>query len=170
MQAKPPVEPRRILVAYDASLPAREALKAAVETAGKSGGRLMLVHVVPGATGAGGEYVCSLERLDVQHRREADRMLCEVRKALPASLDCEQLVCEGDSATQILRAASEWRADLIVMGARPHGRLFRFLIGSTTEAVTRRAPCPVLAVSQREGCASEAAAGDAAVDSFRAYH
>jgi nucleotide-binding universal stress UspA family protein len=162
MDTKTSSEKRRILVAYDARVPAREALKVAVETARRTGGRLMLVNVVPGATGAeGGQYVCSLERLDQQHIREAARMLCEVRKTLPASIECEQLVYEGEPAAEILRAARRWGADLIVMGARPHGRLFRFLVGSTTEEVTRRATCQVTAVGLEEACGHDARGGSA---------
>lgn len=51
---------------------------------------------------------------------------------------------------EILKAASMYGSDLIVMGT--HGRigLARALLGSVTETVTRAAPCPVLAVRHPE--------------------
>jgi nucleotide-binding universal stress UspA family protein len=40
----------------------------------------------------------------------------------------------------------ERRADLVVVGVRPHTRFEKILIGSTTEMVLRRASCAVLTV------------------------
>jgi len=49
----------------------------------------------------------------------------------------------------IPRAASEWGADLIVMGSHGRGAFGRLLVGSTVQAVLRHAPCSVEIVRQR---------------------
>jgi nucleotide-binding universal stress UspA family protein len=50
----------------------------------------------------------------------------------------------GDPREEIVAAARDWGADLIVMGARGLGSLARFFLGSVSLAVARHAPCPVL--------------------------
>jgi len=41
------------------------------------------------------------------------------------------------------RAASEWRAELVMMGSHGRGTVGRLLVGSTTQAVLRHAECSV---------------------------
>jgi nucleotide-binding universal stress UspA family protein len=56
------------------------------------------------------------------------------------------LVKSGDARDAILETARELDADLIVMGTHGRRGITRFVVGSVTEDVVRRAPCPVLAV------------------------
>ena len=58
----------------------------------------------------------------------------------------------GSPAGQIVAAAEQWEADLIVMGTHARGRLGRFLLGSTADSVIRRAHCPVLTVGHEPSC------------------
>ena len=52
----------------------------------------------------------------------------------------------GKIANEIVTAACQEEADLIVMAKRKRGRVGRLLSRSISEAVSRRAPCPVLSV------------------------
>lgn len=56
------------------------------------------------------------------------------------------VVREGPIVQQILAEAREGRADLIVLGTHGRGGFDRFLLGSVTEKVVRKAPCPVMTV------------------------
>jgi nucleotide-binding universal stress UspA family protein len=56
---------------------------------------------------------------------------------------------QGDVERQILQAADEYRADLIVMTTRGHDGLLDALLGSTTERIVRNSTCPVLALPAR---------------------
>jgi nucleotide-binding universal stress UspA family protein len=47
---------------------------------------------------------------------------------------------------EILRAAEEYNANLIVMGTEGHRNVLDVLRGDTTEHVVRHAKCPILAV------------------------
>jgi nucleotide-binding universal stress UspA family protein len=58
-------------------------------------------------------------------------------------------VREGHPATETVRVAQEVGADLIVMGTHGRTGFQRFVLGSVTETVLRRAPCPVLTVPPR---------------------
>jgi nucleotide-binding universal stress UspA family protein len=58
--------------------------------------------------------------------------------------DTTSRLLDGDPRRAIIDAATKSRADLIVLGARGHGALPSFLLGSVSLGVTRNAPCPVL--------------------------
>ena len=53
-------------------------------------------------------------------------------------------VRSGDPAHEIVQAASEWSADLIIMGSRGRTGLARLLLGSVARKVVTHAPCSVL--------------------------
>jgi nucleotide-binding universal stress UspA family protein len=55
-------------------------------------------------------------------------------------------VPEGDAREAILRAAAEWPADLVVLGARGLGAMAGFLLGSVSLGVARHARRNVLVV------------------------
>jgi nucleotide-binding universal stress UspA family protein len=55
-------------------------------------------------------------------------------------------VQEGRVVAKILERARAWPADVVVMGTHGRGGFERWVLGSVTEKVLRRAPCPVLTV------------------------
>jgi nucleotide-binding universal stress UspA family protein len=56
-----------------------------------------------------------------------------------------EMICSSKSAAVgILESAAEWKADLVVVGARGHGSLERFLLGSVSRAEVHGAHLPVL--------------------------
>jgi nucleotide-binding universal stress UspA family protein len=58
----------------------------------------------------------------------------------------------GSPASEILTVAEMEAAELIIMGSHGRRGLSRLVLGSVTEAVARRAKCPVLIVkSPRRG-------------------
>lgn len=67
----------------------------------------------------------------------------------------EEVVRNGRAADEILAQAKEDGADLVVAGAKGHGMLGALMLGSVSEALVERSPCPVLIV---RGGAWEAAA------------
>ena len=55
----------------------------------------------------------------------------------------------GGVADGILEVATEWEADLIIMGASGLSGAARLLLGSVAEKISRQAPCPVLVTRAR---------------------
>ena len=53
------------------------------------------------------------------------------------------LVVFGEPVKEIVQFADTGDFDLLVMGTHGHNMVSRFLIGSVSEQVLRRAPCPV---------------------------
>ena len=56
---------------------------------------------------------------------------------------------EGHPYEELVKYAEKHNIDMIVLGTRGHGLVKSLLIGSTTDRVVRRAPCPVLSVSRK---------------------
>lgn len=58
-------------------------------------------------------------------------------------LACTASVLEGNPKQALVEEAERWGAECIVLGARGHSRLERFLIGSVSASVAARAHCSV---------------------------
>jgi nucleotide-binding universal stress UspA family protein len=78
-------------------------------------------------------------------------------------------VLEGDPRETIPRIASDWGADLVVVGARGLGAMKRFFLGSVSTAVVHQATCAVLVVKPRpRGLSNALVAVDGSGDSLAA--
>ena len=64
-------------------------------------------------------------------------------------------VPRGSPHIEIVRLAEERGADLIVMATHGRGFISHAILGSTTERVVRRAPCPVLVIRRPESAGAE---------------
>lgn len=83
-------------------------------------------------------------------RRERDQLARGMTEQLQAAgLSAEEDRREGNAASEILGAARDSKADLIVMGTHGRTGLARLVIGSVARNVLQHAPCSVLVV--REG-------------------
>ena len=61
-------------------------------------------------------------------------------------IQVERLVVHGNATEVIVEVAKEKHCDLIVLGTHGRKGLARFFYGNVADAVTRAAPCPVLAL------------------------
>jgi nucleotide-binding universal stress UspA family protein len=133
-----PRDVRSVTVALDGSSHARRALDALARLSLASTTRVALVGVVePGQDPWTGHD--RREQLQAELNR-ADRRIA------PRVASVETIVTAGDPATSIVREAALRDTDLLVVGARGAGATTRLLLGSVSESVLRRAPCPVLVV------------------------
>ena len=69
----------------------------------------------------------------------------------------EAKVLIGRARQEITKAAAAWKADFIVVGSNESGALTRLLLGSTSRAVLRHAPCSVEIVRPTPGGETPAA-------------
>jgi nucleotide-binding universal stress UspA family protein len=137
-----------IVVAIDFSEPAHRALDLATDLARQSGGTVHLVHAfhVPLAGPVPDMVVVPPDALAWARERSAaelEAMLARLRAdGVPARIHLRA----GQPVHEIVEAAREVGADLIVMGTRGRGALAHLLLGSVAERTLRLAPCPVLTV------------------------
>lgn len=74
----------------------------------------------------------------------ANILVDEVAKRLAQhQLQTTTSVIEGYPGTSIVDAATEWNADLILLGSHGHSGFVSFLLGSIAKAVVQNAPCSV---------------------------
>ena len=141
------IELQRILCPVDFSEFSSRAMERAVALGNWFDARIEVLHVVPFITpaGAGLPYfpapVGSTAPLREQSRRELAQF---VEPFLGEGVPIETRVVEGDPWRVIQDEALALPADLLVMGTHGRSGFEHLLLGSVTEKVLRRAPCPVL--------------------------
>jgi nucleotide-binding universal stress UspA family protein len=68
------------------------------------------------------------------------------RRAQFAGVESTVMIRLGHPAQQIVHAAQEWHADLIVTGRRAGGPFARWFLGSVSQQILATAHCAVLVV------------------------
>ena len=157
-----------ILFATDFSPHAEVAKKVAVNLAKRDGKRLWVLAVLDTieepltladepAVVSPTEWQRVVEEEKETLEREEERHLArDVAEIAVAGVTVTRMVREGDPDKEIVAAAKELEADLIIMGSHSHRSIWDVLLGSTTENVAKSAPCPVLIVSHQSSHTSEA--------------
>lgn len=139
----PRVTPRRLLVPIDFSDASLGALDHAVRLAAEWRASLTIVHVVPsddGWFGIGREEYRDLDKsLQAQATSELEGIATNALRKVKGELQ----VRIGRPADEIAAAATETKADLIILPTHGRTGLDRYFLGSVAESLLRLAPCPV---------------------------
>ncbi len=139
----------KILCSVDFSDCSGHALQYALDFAREFEAKLILLHVVeipfvPSYAMAGvPDLSLPVDQLEAGARERLDQLVRECREE---HADVEGSVRTGTAFVEIIDAAREAGADLIVMGTHGRTGLRQLLIGSVAEKVVRKSPCPVLTV------------------------
>ncbi|MFN3422990.1 MAG: universal stress protein [Armatimonadota bacterium] len=137
---------RKILVAYDGSEHARKALEIAIQLAAVTGAELHSISVEEDLP----KYVATVgEFEEVKRQRDAyfEQLTAEARAmAWTHGVRLHTHVKAGHEVETIIRFCKEGDFDLLVIGFMGHSRIFERVWGSTSQSLTRLAPCSVLVV------------------------
>jgi nucleotide-binding universal stress UspA family protein len=140
---------KKILVPIDGSETAARGLKEAISFAADQQAQIRLVHVVD-------EFVMVSPYAIVAENVVED--LCTAGKSILAdaremaeqagiAVDTQLIEAFGTAAGElIVKAATEWAADIIVCGSHGRRGLRRIVLGSDAEYLVRHAPVPILLV------------------------
>lgn len=139
-----------VIIALDGSPSSRRALEFASTLLAGRDTTVCLVHIIPEHIVYGKAGAASVEVYDMPKERAASKGLLDeseqrLRDAGVGPEITKQLGT-GDPADLILTAATDAKADLIVMGSRGLNVAQRFLIGSVSTKVATHAHCAVLVV------------------------
>jgi nucleotide-binding universal stress UspA family protein len=133
----------RVLVPVDLSEAALPTLAAAERVAKLFGAKLRVLHAIePFPYAAEGITVVDVAML-AQQAAEAFEKTIWSKVTYPAA---EKVVRRGPAITTIEHEATEWPADLVVVGAHGRGRVERIFLGSVSEGVVNALPASVLVV------------------------
>jgi nucleotide-binding universal stress UspA family protein len=134
--------PTCIVVAADFSETSLRAARLALDVAAP-GATIYLAHVAPRDSMLG-----DLRSWGSSYKHDAGEALRRTREQLrvPAGMTVQNILLQGDSATELLAFATSVNADLIATGSHGHGFVARMLIGSVTTRLVRCATCSVLTV------------------------
>lgn len=146
-----PFRLKKILVPIDFSECAKKALEYAIPFAREHDATLTAIYVVPPVYSAGEYGGVDYMRLEGESREYSEKRLGallakEVRGKAPAEI----VVRNGPPAAEIIQAARDLPADLIIISTHGRTGLKHALLGSVAEHVVRAAPCPVLVVRETE--------------------
>jgi nucleotide-binding universal stress UspA family protein len=138
---------KHVLVATDLSDASTPAIDLAVSIARQGGAALTLVHACELPVFPEGlppvDYVTPLT---TAAGRRLDELLAGLRDRCP---DAKRVLKVGAPWEEILAAAAEVGADLVVVGTHGRRGLVHAMLGSVAERVVRLSPIPVLTVRGR---------------------
>ncbi len=147
---------KRIVIPVDGSATANKALAVALQMASETGGSVRIIHVIEGTNysthamqseGFPGEFMKPV-------RNAAQKILddaLELAKPFSAVVDSKLFdTFDGRLADAVGNAATEWQADLIVVGTHGRRGIGRMLMGSGAEQIMRQAPIPVLVIRAQD--------------------
>jgi nucleotide-binding universal stress UspA family protein len=144
---------RRILHPTDFSKASGTAFTRALADARAGRSHVVLVHVLAPVIPVAGEGYVSpsvYEQMTESARRWAQKQMDRLlAKARAARVRARGLILEGVAHEQIVRAAKQQRAGVIIMGTHGRTGVARFFLGSVAARVAATAPCPVLTVRGR---------------------
>jgi nucleotide-binding universal stress UspA family protein len=137
-----------ILIPFDGSPDADEALAQAIDLADSEHSRLTLMTGVVespaliyfgGASAAVGEAIESA-------KAEADHILRSARDRVPDHLPVTTVLTDQPIRSAVIQQIEQGHHDLVVMGSRGRGAIRSALLGSVSYYVLHHSPVPVLIV------------------------
>jgi nucleotide-binding universal stress UspA family protein len=142
---------RKILIAVDESAFAARAADVGFDLARSLGAEAAIIHVVdPSVVAYAPEGGIPASELVNLAQQDGKRLLANFSQRAALQPPPFEFIRVGKSGTEIVKAAKEWPADLIVIASHGRGGVERLLLGSVAEAVMRHASCPVLVVRVEE--------------------
>ncbi len=137
---------KKILIANDGSDGAKHALQVAIDLAKKYNAELHSISVEEGVP----HYAATIGEVE-EFKKEAngyfqkinDEAKEEVKKA---GIDLHIKVQAGHEVETIVNYAKKEKFDLLVIGFMGHSKIFGRVWGSTSQNITKLAPCTVVVV------------------------
>jgi nucleotide-binding universal stress UspA family protein len=147
---------RRLLLAFDGSPHAEQALDEAIDLAQTNGGTLTVITVAPAPSVwamSGYDVPINVDRVSKELEREYQSMLDAAVSRIPADLPVTKILKQGAAGQEIAGEANAGDYDLVVMGSRGRGELRSLLLGSVSHRVLQASCVPVLVVHVSEAAA-----------------
>jgi len=135
---------RRILVATDGAPPSEAALAWAAAVGGALRAHVTVITVTPQRGALEAYDAAALEYYPHEEQRGKEVLDDAVARLAKAGIEPEPLLVSGNPASEVVRAAADGDADLVIVGTHGYGPVARLLLGSVADAAMSRAPASVL--------------------------
>lgn len=137
---------KKILIANDGSAGAMLALKVAIDLARKYNAELHSISVEEGVP----HYAATIGEVE-EYKREANGFFKKINNkayetAKKEGVELRTKVMAGHEVETIVNYAKEGEFDLLVIGFMGHSKIFGRVWGSTSQNLTKLAPCTVIVV------------------------
>ena len=145
---------QRILVPTDFSKYASNALEFAAQVARKSGGEILLTHILDFPVGSTYSMMGEFASVESTHEmvfklqesaKENFKEIVDDQKYKNLKINYDIKI--GNPFESIAKEISNYNADLVIMGTKGCNGIEEMVIGSNAEKVVRFAKCPVITVS-----------------------
>ena len=149
---------KRIMVAVDESFMTSQVMKAAVELARSTGAQMAICHAVDETILAQREVAMmlpnSVGKTEARMRLGAQGLLGRLAEtARAAGIEVEIRLVESEQkhvSAMLIDAATEWQADLLIVGTHGRRGIERFFVGSVAERLVRKSQVSLLLVRGQE--------------------
>jgi len=136
----------KILIANDGSPGAMKALDAAIEIAAQTGASLESLSVEENLP----HYVATIGEIE-EVKQQKDAYFADLerqckKRANASEVDLQFTVIPGHEVQTIISYAKDEHFDLLVIGFVGHSNVLGRIWGSTSQSLTRLAPCSVLVI------------------------
>jgi len=136
----------KILIAYDGSEGSKHALKVAIDLAKRNNAELHSLSVeekIP-------RYAATIGEVD-EYKMEANGFFKKLNdeaaeEAKKEGIELHTKVLAGHEVETIVHYTKEGKFDLLVIGFMGHSKIFGRVWGSTSQNITKLAPCTVVVV------------------------
>ena len=139
---------KRILIAVDNEPVAAHAADIGMELSRELNAETALVYVI--AIDYMGDTGISSEQLIALAEQEGKQVLNDFSQRLAPKSGALTFLLRGVPGAEIVKAAREWPAELIVIGSHGRSGMQRALLGSVAEAIMRHVPSPGLVVRAKD--------------------
>ena len=142
---------KNILCPVDHSDCSKEALKYAVSFAMKDHSKLYLLHVIDIRAFDESINAMTTQIPDDETLKQLKTKLLDcIPEEIRDDMDVEALVVQGIPFVEIISTAKKNDIDMIVLGSHGRTGITHMMMGSVSEKVVRKAPCPVLTVRRSD--------------------
>jgi universal stress protein A len=139
---------KKIFCPTDFSEASYEGLNKAVELASDAATEICVIHVEPPTQSSYAGHAPEAHQ-EADRRAETVKNLCAVlEERVPKNVRTRPLLKQGETAEEIIRAAREEGADLIVLTTHGAGGLAPGALGRVATTIVQTAPCPVLTINR----------------------
>ncbi len=144
---------KKILCPIDFSNMSQKLLDYSIVFAQANNAKLVLLHVVDHPHIYDNYQFLAITPQEISEtlEKKAQQELSTLVKQIENKIQVDMLVTKGKPFIEIIRVAKDVDADLVIIASHGRSAIAHVLIGSTTEKVARKAPCPVLIFREKKG-------------------